>query len=622
MVLFSNYTVFYNNYWDYLRTVESYYNELKDLATIFSWLPLIQIRFLALFVLALAVFLPAGPELSRRVLRTLGASLFRIFLISVYDVVPRFAKPGYFIKWTQFKHTYLGEDIIQTNGRHLLGGDEIINTPVTEGYVWEIPGLTDHFILADPLYSHLFLGFAILVINLLIFSISEGRSVWPSGEIEFPLLVLLLGGASIAILHVDRLIDLVRLLEIATLGIYVLVGYERTNRFSALAAVQYFILGTIPSAALILSVALIYQAWGGLTFHELERLTSTAGVELPTPALAYTTGGHNAVDLTHPKLLIPSLFEDLSVQKSKEFSFAINFSPRDSANFRQQFSSTNYSYLPRLATCLIFFNLLFKLTAAPFHFWAPSVYGNAPLATVTFVSILSKAFVLAIRAKLLWTFFFRIRLLAVPLLLIVSILSAFGGILGAMVEQRAKRFYVYSSRGHVGFRLAGLSFLYLSGLGAQFHYLAVYIVTSYAIWFFLRVLGPSATHLVHFARLKQYPELGIFLTFLLFSISGLPPLAGFYAKLDVFIALLESSHFFIAYLLYFFSVASFFYYLRLIKIFFFDSNARMADEKWETFAPKPLLWLLSFLTLAILLYGIFVERPLLLSQREALASLL
>lgn len=623
---------FYSNYhFQLVSVIEDWYDflyfEFNGLSSLFSWLPVVQLLFVAFFVLILTIFLPIGAQLSQIIYRVLASSLFIVLLGSVYDVVPRFSKKVTNFIWAENETIgvpYFADKLHE----HDLGLFKSIDI-LLEFYSPEssFKTLNGGYILADPLFSHFFLLFSLSIATLFLYSISSGRSVWPSGEVEFPILVLLLVSTSLALLHVERLIDLVILLEIATLGTYVLVGYERINRFSALAGIQYLIIGTLPSAALILAVALIYKGWGGLTFHELDLLTSASEAAVKLPLDSY---GLKVYDPKYQFTIVPAwahiekdlferigIFNYLGTDKTILISLPSDYTT-SSSNF---FAPSSYSYLSVLAAILVRFNLFFKLTAAPFHFWAPSVYGNAPLASVTFVSILSKAFVLAIRVKLIWTFFHLIRLVRVPLLLLVAVLSVFGGTIGAMVEQYTKRFYVYSSMGHVGFMLAGISFLYLSGLGAQFHYLAIYILTSYAMWFFLMVLGPSATHLVHFSRLKEYPQLGIFLTFLLFSISGLPPLAGFYVKLDIFITLLESSRFYTAYFLYFFSVVSFFYYLRLIKIFFFDGNEIDTQSTWEVLKPKPILWLLAFLTLTILLYGIFVERSLLLSQIEILSSL-
>lgn len=119
----------------------------------------------------------------------------------------------------------------------------------------------------------------------------------------------------------------------------------------------------------------------------------------------------------------------------------------------------------------------------------------------------------------------------------------------------------------------------LEGSVAAFHYLAVYIISSFRRWFLLLSRGREKTYLSHFAELKvHHPFRALLFAFLVFSRSGIPPFGGFFIKLDVLSALLSESHFFINYLLFFFTVASFFYYLRIIKIIFFDLNEVSSTE--------------------------------------------
>ena len=131
------------------------------------------------------------------------------------------------------------------------------------------------------------------------------------------------------------------------------------------------------------------------------------------------------------------------------------------------------------ALSFLFFNLLFKVTAAPFHVWAPSVYGKAPIASVAFLSIYSKARVFFLLFKLLNSFLHVFSFFTLIIFLVIGVLSIFVGRIGAFTEKRIKRFFVYSSRGHVGFRLIGLGLTTLEGSAARFHYLAVYILSSF-----------------------------------------------------------------------------------------------------------------------------------------------
>ena len=216
--------------------------------------------------------------------------------------------------------------------------------------------------------------------------------------------------------------------------------------------------------------------------------------------------------------------------------------------------------LSLLALLFFFFNMFFKRTAAPFHVWAPSVYGKAPLASVTLLSIYSKRLILFILYKLRNSFLHIFSALIIPLRLSIGVLSILVGRIGAFTEKLSKRFFVFSSIGHVGFMLIGLGMITIEGFSASFHYLFVYIISSFVRWFFLIIVGREKTHLSHFIEIKNANlSLGLLFAFLIFSISGIPPFGGFIIKLDILVALLDSSHFFIVYLLFFFTVASFFY---------------------------------------------------------------
>ena len=200
------------------------------------------------------------------------------------------------------------------------------------------------------------------------------------------------------------------------------------------------------------------------------------------------------------------------------------------------------------------------------------MYGKGPLASVTLLSIYAKARALFLIFKLLWVVFAAFTPITIPLFLFIGILSIIVGRVGAFTETVIKRFIVYSSRGHVGFRLVGRSLATLEGASAAFHYLPVYLISSLLAWFLLINRGRQAHHIASFSSIRVTdPLLARVFALLLLSISGLPPLGGFFVKLDTFTALLEAGHSFPAYALFLRTVASFFYYLRVIKVLFFDA---------------------------------------------------
>lgn len=200
------------------------------------------------------------------------------------------------------------------------------------------------------------------------------------------------------------------------------------------------------------------------------------------------------------------------------------------------------------------------------------MYGKAPIASVTFLSIYSKVLIFFIISKLINSYLHIFSSITLLIFFFCGIISLFVGRLGAFTEKLIKSFFVYSSIGHVGFLLISLGINTLEGTTARFTYLIVYVLSSFVIWFILLTLGRNKSYLTHFAELKNTdPVISLFFAFLIFSISGIPPLGGFFVKLDILAAILDTAHFFINYILFIFTVISFFYYLRLIKIIFFDT---------------------------------------------------
>ena len=178
------------------------------------------------------------------------------------------------------------------------------------------------------------------------------------------------------------------------------------------------------------------------------------------------------------------------------------------------------------------------------------MYKNGPTISVTFLSIFLKTMVLFICYKIIIIVFQIFNLIITPIFLICGIFSILVGILGAFSEKMIKPFYVYSSMGHVGFMLIGLSLFTVNGVTATFHYLLIYILSSYLMWFILVYLGNETKYLVSLKVLNQtHPLIAFIYAILVFSMSGIPPLGGFFIKLDILSSLLESSYFFITYIL-------------------------------------------------------------------------
>ena len=456
----------------------------------------------------------------------------------------------------------------------------------------------------DPFLFHLFFLYGTAIVASFFYGILDQFFIKNGDEIEFPLLVCFLAIGVLLLLHVHTLIEFFLAIETVTLASYVFAGYERQNPHSTYASVQYFILGSIPSGMLVLSLSLLYAYAGTLTFEDLDMLI-------------FQDVKENIFDFSLQDMQFYSVYPLIWNQ---DFWISDGLNVVTNSNLTEEFLSSRTPALI-VALFLILFNLLFKLTAAPFHFWAPSVYKYAPIASVTYLSIMSKMMVIFLLFKILLVVFYPFMVIINPLLFVIAVLSILIGMLGAFSERYIKPFFVYSSMGHVGFMLVSLSLFTVSGISATFHYLAIYIISSFIMWFILLHLGSSTTALSSFKDLRKTdPILALIFALLIFSMSGLPPLGGFFIKLDVLSAFLETSHFASNMLLFLFTVASFFYYLRVNKILFFD-KIKITTFKKRNGISSERFQLIAVFFLLLLFYPLFVESSLLLMQSEILLSL-
>lgn len=221
----------------------------------------------------------------------------------------------------------------------------------------------------------------------------------------------------------------------------------------------------------------------------------------------------------------------------------------------------------------ILLNFLFKITAAPLHTWAQSIYENSPLTSATFISIVSKIVVLSLMSTMLYTTFFEMQAFWEFFFLVIGVFTIIVSVLGALGEVVLKRFYVYSSMTHVSFMLLALACFTLDSYVSFINYLIIYSLGASFIWY---VLFEGPKYLTHLTNLKilqsSNPLLGFLYTLILFSMAGLPPLSGFFVKFDVLECITNNSYFFITFLILILTITTLFYYLRLVKILHFSIN--------------------------------------------------
>ncbi len=262
-----------------------------------------------------------------------------------------------------------------------------------------------------------------------------------------------------------------------------------------------------------------------------------------------------------------------------------------------------------ISVFLIIFYILFKLTAAPFHVWAPSIYEGAPLPMTIFLSIFSKITMVFLLTKLLVFYFYFLYTEWSTLLLFSGMTSILVGIYGAIAETRLKRFFVYSSMGHVGFMLLGIAEGGVHGVLATIVYLMIYTVTVFIGWTILFASKQKITHINQLSGLsKTNPALSFILAISMLSMSGIPPLAGFYVKFEILYALVESEYFIIALFALLLTVFSFFYYLRIIKILYFEP---VKKYKLQFKLNKTQAFLLALCFLFLVNFSLYFQQPVL-----------
>ena len=488
---------------------------------------------------------------------------------------------------------------------------------------FEIANTVNSFasIQEDSLYFRYFIFYSTLILIIFFIGISDRFFRSKTSLYEFPILILFLFFGGLFTLSLHTFIDIFLGLEIVTLASYVLITLERQNRFSTYAGIQYFILGSLPSARLLISFGLFYLQGGSVALQDLDILFNSI-INISEPV------GINEV---------MSLFisTETPITEIKASTWFISNNDVNFFNFNSALESVSVeNSLIIIGICFLFFNFFFKLTAAPFHVWAPSVYGKAPIASVAFLSIYSKIMVFFLRYKLMNSFLHRFNFITFSSLIIIGLLTLIIGIIGAFSEKRIKPFFVYSSIGHVGFILVGISLGTLDGTIATFHYLLVYILSSFVIWFILLIINRNTIKLSQFSSLKNInPLLAIFFAFLIFSRSGIPPFAGFFIKFDVLAAVIDSSHFLVTYCLFICTIISFFYYLRLIKIIYFDTPENSGtnvkrisfSNTYETeyqIQNVYRLWVIATIIIILSFYIFMMQKPRFIINLELISALL
>ena len=340
------------------------------------------------------------------------------------------------------------------------------------------------------------------------------------GRPEYPILIVFATLGMSMMISANDLIALYVGLELQSLALYVIAAFRRDSARSSEAGLKYFVLGALSTGMLLYGCSMIYGFAGSTSFETLAALFSRSGGAL-----------------------------EIGVIVGLVFVIA---------------------------------GLAFKISAVPFHMWTPDVYQGAPTPVTAFFAIAPKVAAMALFVRVLIGPFFDLFQQWQQIVIFISILSMVLGALAAIWQTNIKRLLAYSSIGHVGYALVGLAAGSADGVRGVVIYMAVYVVMTagtFACVLAMRQNGRMVEGLADLAGLsRNSPLLALALAIFMFSMAGIPPLAGFFSKLYVFLAAIDAGLYALAVIGVLTSVVSAFYYLRIVKIMYFDEPAEAFDK--------------------------------------------
>ncbi|MCA6120603.1 NADH-quinone oxidoreductase subunit NuoN [Bradyrhizobium sp. WSM 1704] len=344
---------------------------------------------------------------------------------------------------------------------------------------------------------------------------TEFLSVPSQRNFEFAILVLLSTLGMLVLISAGDLISLYLGLELMSLALYVVAASQRDNAKSSEAGLKYFVLGALSSGMLLYGSSLIYGFTGTVSFAGIAAAATKSNVGLVF-GLVFLLAG-----------------------------------------------------------------LCFKVSAVPFHMWTPDVYEGAPTPVTAFFASAPKVAALAVFTRATLTAFPGIVTEWQQILVFVAIASMALGSFAAIGQTNIKRLMAYSSIGHMGFALVGLAAGTVEGAQGVLVYIAIYVAMTlgtFSIILAMKRNGQAVEQISDFAGLSRTnPLLAFVFAMLLFSLAGVPPLAGFFGKWYVFVAAIKANLFTLAVIGVLTSVVGAFYYLSIVKVMYFDQPLTKLD---------------------------------------------
>jgi len=364
-------------------------------------------------------------------------------------------------------------------------------------------------------------------------------------KFEFPILILLSTLGMLMLISAAGLIALYLGLELMSLSLYVIAAFHRDNLRASEAGLKYFVLGALSSGMLLYGASLLYGFAGTVSF---------AGIA-----------------------------ETINGKASLGAVFGLVF---------------------------LMAGLAFKMSAVPFHMWTPDVYEGAPTPVTAFFATAVKMAAVAITIRVVLTAFPGIASQWRQIVIFISLLSMVLGAFAAIGQTNIKRLMAYSAIGHIGFALVGLAAGGEAGVSGVLAYMAIYLVMTlgtFAGILSMRVNGEGVENISDLSGLaKTDGVMAFFLAMMMFSLAGIPPLAGFFAKWYVFNAAIQAGLYWLSVIGVLSSAVAAYYYLRIVKVMYFDEAAPAFDR--PAAAPRAVLAVTGLLVLFLFVYpGVFID---------------
>jgi len=340
---------------------------------------------------------------------------------------------------------------------------------------------------------------------------------------EYPILMLFAVIGMMTMVSASNLMTLYLGLELQSLSLYVLAAFARDDLRSSEAGLKYFVLSGLASGLLLYGVSLVYGFSGTMDFNQLATL-------LAAPAAA------------SPGLIVGIVF--------------------------------------------VLVGLAFKVSAVPFHMWTPDVYEGAPAPVTAFFATAPKVAAMALLLRVMATPFGHLLASWQSLIVIMAIASMVLGALAAIGQTNIKRLMAYSSIGHMGYALAGLAVGTPAGVRGVLVYMVIYVIMTagtFGCILAMRRDGKPVERISDLSGLATNdPALAMALAVFMFSLAGIPLMSGFFAKLYIFLAAVQGGLWTLAVVGVLTSVIGAFYYIRIVKVMYFDAPAGAFDRRAQS----------------------------------------